>query len=123
LYTASLGRRGGPLRLTVADGGNALVRIQATVLMRCPKGPSRRVNIAALSTTNYGKIMRHGKIALLLQKGAIKLRRQQIRLSGTFNVTGRRARGTLRITGLIGASGRCDSRPITWTARRTLRGQ
>jgi thermitase len=123
LYTASLGRRGGPLRLTVADGGDALVRIQAMVLMRCPKGPLRGVEIGALGTTNYGKINRNGKFVLQLRKGAGKLRRQQIRLSGTFNGAGLRAGGTLRVTGLIGASGRCDSRPITWTARLTRRAQ
>jgi thermitase len=123
VYTASLGRRGEPLRLTVADGGNALVRIQTKVLMRCSEGPSRRVKIAALSTTNYGKIKRNGKFGLLLRKGALKLRRPQIRLSGTFNVADRRARGTLRVTGLSGASGRCDSRPITWAARGTRRAQ
>ena len=93
------------------------------VLMRCPQGTLRRVKIAALSTTNYGKIKRNGKFGLQLQKGAVKLRRQQIRLSGTFNVAGLRARGTLRVTGLISTSGRCDSRPITWTARLTRRAQ
>jgi hypothetical protein len=47
------------------------------------------------------------------------LRRQEIRLSGTFNVAGVDARGTLRVTGLIVTTGRCDSRPITWTTRLT----
>jgi hypothetical protein len=118
-YTGSLGRRGGFLRLTVGDGGNTLVRIQATVLMRCPKGALRRVRIASLSTTNYGEIGRDGKFGVRVRKGAVKLRRQEIRLSGTFNVAGVGARGTLRVTGLIGRTGRCDSRPISWTTRLT----
>jgi hypothetical protein len=83
----------------------------------------RRVKIVALSTTNYGEIKRTGKVGLQLRRGAVKLRRQHIRLSGTFNVAGLRARGTLRVTGLIGASGRCDSRPIAWTARLLRRAQ
>jgi hypothetical protein len=92
------------------------------VLMRCPNGSLRRVRIAALSTTSYGEIKRNGKFGLRLRRGAVNLRRQQIRLSGTFNLRVR-ARGTLRVTGLIGASGGCDSRPITWTARLTRRAQ
>jgi thermitase len=119
-YTGSLGPRGGSLRLAVGDGGSALVRIHATVLMRCPGGALRRVGIAALSTTNYGEIGRNGQFGVRLRKGAVKLRRQEIRLSGTFNVAGVSARGTLRVTGVIGTTGRCDSRPITWTTRLTL---
>jgi hypothetical protein len=118
-YTGLLGRRGGSLRLTVGDGGNALVRIHATFLMRCPNGASRRVGIAALSTTNYGKIGSNGNFGVRLRKGAVKLRHQEIRLSGTFNAADGRARGTLRVTGMIGTTGRCDSRPIIWTTRLT----
>jgi thermitase len=117
-YTGSLGRRGS-LRLTVGDGGNALVRIDATVLMRCPKAAVRRVRIAALSTTSYGTIGPSGKFGVRLRKGAVKLRRQEIRLSGTFNAADGRARGTLRVAGMIGTTGRCDSRPINWTTRVT----
>jgi hypothetical protein len=119
LYTGSLGGRGGALSLTVGDGGSALVRIQTTVRMGCPAGPARRVRIAALSTTNYGEINGNGKVALQLRKGALKLRRQQIRLSGTFNVAGGRVSGKLRVSGVIGANGRCDSRSVTWTAGLT----
>jgi hypothetical protein len=85
--------------------------------MRCPKAAVRRVRIAALSTTNYGTIGPNGKFGVRLGKGAVNLRRQEIRLSGTFNAADGRAGGTLRVTGMIGTTGRCDSRPINWTTR------
>jgi thermitase len=119
LYTGALGRRGGALRLSVDDGGKALVRIKTTVKMRCPRGPMRSVQITALSTTNYGKINGKGKFQVKLKKGARNLRQQQIKMAGTFDTPGRRVRGTLRVTGVIGTNGKCDSGSIKWTARLT----
>jgi hypothetical protein len=69
------------------------------VLIRCPAGSQQRVRIAALSTTSYSTIGRQGKFRLALRKGAVKLRREQIRLAGTFSVAACRARGTLRVRG------------------------
>ena len=119
VYAGSLGRRSDTLRLFVADAGNALIRLQSTVPMRCPKGATRRVRIAALSTTQYGRIRRDGRFDVTLGKGAHGLRRPQIKVVGTFDARALRARGTLRVTGLIATNRRCDSRSITWTARLT----
>jgi hypothetical protein len=120
-YTGSLGRRGGRLRLVVADRGDALVRVQTAVLVRCVKGPARRIPIAVLSTAAYGKIKLGGKFALQLRRPGVAVGGQQIRMSGTFDATRRHARGTLRLTGQARAAGRCDSRPIAWTAGLTNR--
>jgi hypothetical protein len=114
-YTGSIARRGGPLRLVVADRGDALIRLQLTVRVRCQGGPSRSVRVVGLSATKYAKIASSGKFALRLRPRGTVVRRQQLQLSGTFNTAGRRARGTLRLTGLA-ANGRCDSRAINWTA-------
>lgn len=118
-YTGSLGRRGGRLRLVVGGRGDALIRVQTAVLVRCAKGPSRRVPIAVLSTSAYGKIAPGGKFAFQLRRRGVAVRVQRIRISGTFDVARRRARGTLRLTGQAPRAGRCDSRPIIWTAGLT----
>jgi thermitase len=122
MYTGSIGRRGGPLRLVVADRGDALIRLQLTVRVRCQRGPSRAVRVVGLSATKYKRIMSSGKFALRLSPRGTVVRRQQFQLSGTFNTPGRRARGTLRLTGLADNGGRCDSRAINWTARRARPG-
>jgi len=116
-YKGSLGRAGGPLRLRVGDRGDALIRIQVTVQLRCQAGPARRPKIAALSTTEYGKIEQNGRFALRVRRPGKVVRSQQIQINGTFEVAKRRVGGTLRVTGVAGGSNRCDSRSIRWTAR------
>jgi hypothetical protein len=115
-YTGSLGRRGGRLRLVVGGRGDALISVQTAVRARCKKGPARRIRVAVLSTTAYGKIKLGGKFAFQLRQRGVALRGQQIRMSGTFAVARGRAGGTLRLTGQTRVTGRCASRPIAWTA-------
>jgi hypothetical protein len=52
-----------------------------------------------LSPSAYGKIGVRGKFVFRLRRRGFALRGQQIRMSGTFDVARRRARGTLRLTG------------------------
>jgi thermitase len=114
-YAGSLGRLGGPLRLEVADGGSALIRIQAKVLLRCQAGQPRRVQIRGLSTTKFAKIKPDGKFSFTLRVKNRVAGPLQVQAKGTFDVAGRRARGTLRVTGSSRPSGRCDSTQINWT--------
>jgi thermitase len=117
-YAGLLGRRDRPLRLTVGDGGDALIGFQGTVRLRCQQGPETRVKVAGLSTTAYAPIKRGGKFALTLRKRTSGLRNPRIRLAGSFDVKHRRAGGTLRVTGSRLRT-RCDTRTIAWSARLT----
>jgi len=117
VYKGSLGRRGGLLRLSVGDRGDALIRIQMTVQLRCQEGPARRVKILGLSTTSYGKIAPGGKFGLRLRRSGNVVRRQLVRVDGRFDAATKRVRGTARVSGVAGPGGRCDSGAITWTAR------
>jgi hypothetical protein len=94
-----------------------VIRIQATVLLRCQGGVTRRVRIVGLSASRYGRIAPSGRFAFTVRVRSGVLRRLQIQAKGRFDVAGRRARGTLRVTGSSPRSGRCDSRPIAWTTR------
>jgi hypothetical protein len=117
LYTGSLARRLGRLKLLIGSRGDSLIHLQATVQVRCQKGKPQRIQIVSLSTTNYGVIARNGTFQIRLSKQVKRLRKPQVQLGGTFNVAGRRAKGTIRITGTVPGGGRCDSGPVTWTAR------
>jgi hypothetical protein len=101
----------------VAGRGDALIRLQATVQLRCRAGPTRTGKIAALNTTDYGRIGRAGKSRLGLTIRGTVLRPQQFALAGTFERAKRRARGILRIGGRAAGGGRCGSGQIAWTAR------
>jgi thermitase len=118
-YKASVGRRGGPLRLTVRDDGSALVRAVAPVQLRCTKERPRRVQVAVLSATKYGRIDRAGKFSLRLRIASRSPRNQLLQLAGRFDVSRRLATGTLRLTARTRLSPRCDSGLIKWSARRT----
>lgn len=118
-YTGSLARGAGRLRLVVGDGGDALLRVQGTLQVRCGKPAVRRVGIAALSTTDYGRVTRDGVFRLRTRRVASVLRRPRIELAGRFNVRAKRASGTLRVTGLARNKALCDSRVVRWSARRS----
>gem|GEM_PF-6414640 len=116
-YIGSRGRRGGPLRLTVADSGNALIGFKATVPLRCNRGLHHRVRVSGLSSTDYGPIGAKGTFRLGLRRTSIALRGQSIRLAGSFDTASGQASGTLRITGRARPPARkCDSRTVTWSA-------
>jgi len=117
-YRGRLGRRGGLLRVVVGDGGDALIGMQATVQVSCTTGPKLRVTFGALSTTTYGPIKRTGAFTLRTGKVRTQLRRPQLQFGGTFDRARSRVRGTMRVTGRTNAGSRCDSRVITWDARR-----
>ena len=119
LYTGSLARRLGPLKLTVGNRGDSLIRLRATVQVRCQKGKPQRIQIVSLSTTNYGVVRRNGTFQIRVRKQVMRLRNPRVQLGGTFNVAGRRAKGTVRVTGTMPGGGRCDSGTVTWTVRVT----
>jgi thermitase len=116
-YTGPLARGAGQLRLLVGDGGDALVRLQGTVRVRCDKRALRRVRIGALSTTDFGRVRHGGTFRLRTGRVTSLLGRPRIEFAGRFNVQRRHASGTLRVTGQIRGIGRCDSRVIRWNAR------
>jgi thermitase len=118
-YNGSLGRRGLLLRLTVGASGDSLTRLLAVVRLSCRGGPSVRVRITGLSTTDYGRIARSGTFTFALRKTSTSIREQRLAISGRFAPT-RQARGTLRVTGRTRtpASG-CRSRTIRWNIRLT----
>ena len=93
LYGGSLDRRGGQLRLNVADGGDAVIRIQATVRLRCQGGVARRVRIGGLSASRYGRIAPSGRFAFTVRVRSGVLRRLQLQAKGRFDVAGRRGTG------------------------------
>jgi thermitase len=116
-YLGSLARRGGTIRLVVAGRGDALIRVQATIQLRCPAGRTRKVTLSALNTTDYGRIGGAGKFRIRLTTRGKILRPQQLMLSGRFERSHGRARGTLRVSGRVAGSGGCDSGQASWTAR------
>lgn len=116
-YSGALGRRGGRLRLIVGERGDSLIRLQGTLSVVCsPRGPLT-VRVAALSTSDYGRVVRGGRFALRLRVSRGTLRNQQIDLSGRFNLAARRVQATIRVTGATSTS-RCDSGALTMKARR-----
>jgi len=120
VYKGSLGRRGGPLRLSVGGRGDALIGVQVAVILRCQRGPARRIRVAGLNSANYARIRRTGAFGFRLRPRGTGVRGQQLKVTGSFNAAERRARGTLRLTGTTSGGGRCDTRPIAWTVRFAL---
>jgi thermitase len=117
-YRGLLGRRRTALRLVVGASGDALIRVQTVVGLRCRHGPVRAVRLARLSTTDYGKINRAGVFRLVLRGATRLVRAQRIVLTGRFYPRLRQATGSLRITGRARApAGRCDSGTLWWSAR------
>ncbi|MHB1865583.1 MAG: S8 family serine peptidase, partial [Candidatus Saccharimonadales bacterium] len=122
IYRGSLGRRRTALRLEVGASGDALVRVQTRVGLRCRRGHMRTVRLARLSTTDYGKINPNGSFKITLGGARRLVRLQRVTLSGRFYPRAGRARGRLRVTGLARPpAGRCDSGPLTWSARLAAR--
>lgn len=115
-YVGSLRGNRGSLRLTVGDGGDALIRLQGTVRLKCSSGVARRVRISALSTTQYGQIRSNGAVRLRTSRVTQSLRSPRLVFTGRFDLATRRARGTLRITGNASKVGKCDSRVSNWSA-------
>ena len=105
------------MRLLVAGRGDALIRVQATIQLRCQAGPRRKVTLSAFNTTDYGRIGGAGKFRIRLTTRGKVLRPQQLMLSGRFERAHPRARGTLRVSGRVAGSGGCDSGQVSWTAR------
>lgn len=117
-YIALFRGLNGRLRLMVGDGGDALIRLQATVPVRCQRRRVLRVRVGALSTADYGPIRRDGMFRLRTRTVSGGLRRPQITLAGRFDLARRHASGILRVTGQARNAGGCDSRPIHWSTRR-----
>jgi thermitase len=117
LYTGSLARRVGPLKLVVGSRGDSLISLRAAVPVRCQKGKPRRVQIVSLSTTSYGVVRRDGTFQLRARKRVTLLRTPRVQLTGRFDRSTRRAQGAVRVTGLVPGGGRCDSGTVTWRVR------
>ena len=117
-YAGSLARRRGRLRVTVADGGNAIVNIQGTVQIRCASRTST-ARIRLLSTTQYARIRSGGAFTLRTGRLTSGLRRPRLALAGQFMKARKRWSGMLRLTGQARSGGRCDSLMLRWSARLT----
>jgi hypothetical protein len=89
-------------------------------MLRCQRGPARRIRVAGLNSANYARIRRTGAFGFRLRPRGTGVRGQQLKVTGSFNAAERRARGTLRLTGTTSGGGRCDTRPIAWTVRFAL---
>lgn len=114
-YRGSLAH-GGRLRLTVADGGKAVVGFHLTARLHCRVGLHRRIRVTGLSTSDYSPISATGEFQLRLRRSSTALRGQRIRLTGRI-VSAAWMSGTLRITGHVTRPvGRCESHTIKWSA-------
>jgi hypothetical protein len=117
VYTVSLARRRGRLRLVVGDGGDAVIRLDGTVQLGCQRRQAFRVRLTALSTTMYGEVRSGGKFRIRTGRVSGGLRRPRLDFAGAFNVGRGLAGGTLRLRGQARSAGACDSRTIRWSAR------